>query len=221
MEDKAINLQSLMDTPTPKRDALWEQNLLEIFADSSMFMKHDEPFQGPDGYSYVAVSSVNDENKESVDIKDLLNWCYETGVGLVLNLKEKKSPDYVFTNGMIWNYLLRGSFVNEIKKDQEKQNNQVQDKILVHEIAEGFLPKVVRNNIKEFLNTNGFKDIKISLLSGGQDTDYQIIWYSKDFSTFDEKTGITLLESLAWFLPGDYNMGLSKEDNPDLRFQDL
>ncbi len=218
--EKQINLDQLVSISGAKRDAAWEQNLLAVFADSSLFMVEDQPFQGPDGYSYVAVTSnKRSEGDEAIDIKDLLNWCYETGVGLVFNLKDKDAPDFVFTNGMIWNYVFRGNFVNQPPK--EMKDTKEAEQFLVHEISEGYLPRLVRSHIKEFLDLNGFKEVKLSLLSGGDQTAYQIIWYSDDFLKFSEKEGQTLLEAISWFLPSDYQMGIAKEYSEELRFSQI
>jgi len=206
-------LNELCDYPISRRDLTWEKSLARGFSESEIFLVEDQPFQGPDGFSYMHVSSVKGTQIEK---EDFLNWCFESGLGIVLNLKEKKAPDYVFNYGMVWNYLLRGAFVNEVPKMKEAG-----DDLYVHKISEGYLPKDVRKVIKSFLEMNKIENTKISLVSGGDGTAYELMLHFPDLEVEHESEKTTLLESVAWFLPLDYRLAWSETADSEFKFQNL
>lgn len=207
------NLKTICEMPVSKRDVKWEAKLFDAVADHPIFLVEDQPFQGPDGFSYMHISS---EKGTEINKDDFFKWCFESGVGLVLNLKEKKAPDFVFNYGMIWNFIWRGDFINEVPKDLKET-----DQTYVHEVSEGFLPKNVRENIKNFLDMNNVKGAKLTLLSGGDQTAYELLWYFPELQDSDEKDQMALLEAISWFLPLDYRIAWADELEKDLLFKDL
>ena len=210
-----MNITQLIETPSAKRDSAWEQSFLNSFSESELYLRSDEPFLGPDGFSYMDVSTS--EGAHKLKLEDFMSWCGHAGVGLVVNLKANKTPDYVFSYGMVWNYLLRQTFLNE----EPEQSSPESDTLMVHKILEGYLPQYVRENIKDFLVSNKIEDTKIGLVSRGDKTAYEILWYfpkNKDLSENDQKA---LLESIAWFLPLDYKMALALQDDPSLHLENL
>jgi len=206
-------LKELCELPISKRDLAWEKSLAKAFNDSDVFLVEDQPFQGPDGFSYMHISS---ERGERIDKEDFLSWCFESGLGLVLNLKEKKAPDYVFNYGMVWNYLLRGKFMNEVLEARESEED-----LYVHKISEGYLPKEVRRVVKDYLAMNKIDDAKISLVSGGDGTPYELMWCFPNTEITKEADKTTLLEAIAWFLPLDYRLIWADSEESDLKFQPL
>ena len=210
-----MTMNQLLKTPLSKRHSDWEQSFLRAFTESDLYLRSDEPFQGPDGFSYMDISTEQDAQK--INIQDFLSWCGQAGVGLVLNLKFNKTPEYVFTYGMLWNYLLRQSFLNIESSKKPKESHPV----LVHKILEAYLPRYVRENIKEFLTSNQIEGVKIGLISRGDKTTYELLWYFSNNTDLIEKDQKTLLESLAWFLPLDYKVALIREDDPTLHLKEL
>jgi len=206
-------LKELCDYPISRRNLNWEKSLSKGFLESEVFLVDDQPFQGPDGFSYMHISS---EKGSPVEKEDFLNWCFESGLGLVLNLKDKKAPDYVFNYGMVWNYLLRGKFMNEVPKMKEEGND-----LFVHKISEGYLPKDVRKVIKNFLEMNKIENTKLSLVSGGDGTAYELMWHFPDFVAQTDADKTSLLESIAWFLPLDYRLAWADTQDTELKFQSL
>ena len=218
-EDSIVkSLLEVLKTPSPKRNLEWEDEFLESFASTELFLRSDAPFMGPDGFSYMDVTSHEGEKKLKLD--DFLAWCAHSGVGLVLNLQKNKTPDYVFNYGMLWNYLLRGSFINKKEKDSNS-DNEPSDKLLVHKILEGYLPQYVRENINEFLVSNKINDTKIGLVSKGDQTDYELLFYFSKSLKLTDKDSKTLLESISWFLPLDYNVAMALKDDKSLHLEDL
>jgi len=206
----------ILSTPTSKRNTDWEKSFLKTFPTFDLYLKSDEPFQGPDAFSYMDVTT--EKTPQKIKLEDFLAWCGHAGVGIVLNLKSNKTPDYVFNYGMIWNYLLRKTFINS---DSKKTNIEDVKTLLVHKILEGYLPQYVRQNISDFLVANKIEGAKIGLISKGDNTPYEILWYfpkNQDLSEEDEKT---LLESISWFLPLDYNVAMVMKDDPSLHLENL
>lgn len=207
------NLKTICEMPISKRDLSWEKKLFSAVADFPIFLVEDQPFQGPDGFSYMHVSST--EGTE-INKDDFFKWCFESGVGLVLNLKEKKAPDFVFNYGMVWNFLWRGDFVNETPKDLQESNETY-----VHEVSEGYLPKEVRMNIKNFLEMNQVSNPKLTLVSGGDQTPYETLWYFEELQELSEKEQTALLEAVSWFLPLDYRLAWADSLEKELLFKPL
>ena len=209
-------MNTVLETPSSKRDSNWENNFLNAFVEADLYLRSDEPFQGPDGFSYMDVSTT-DEGYQKLKLEDFISWCAHAGVGIVVNLKSNKTPDYVFNYGMIWNYLLRRKFLNPDIEDLDHGS----EAILVHKIVEGFLPKYVRENISEFLTLNKINEVKIGLISRGDNTPYELLWHFSDNKALSEKDSKTLLESIAWFLPLDYRVALTVADDPGLHLEEL
>ncbi len=219
------SMSEILKTPSPKRNLEWEESFLKSFAASEVFLRSDAPFMGPDGFSYMDVTT--DKGEQKLKLEDFLAWCAHSGVGLVLNLQKNKTPDYVFNYGMLWNYLLRGSFVNKRNTKESDNKNLDPSKIgssttlLVHKILEGYLPQYVRENLKEFLLSNKINNTKIGLVSKGDQTDYELLFYFSASLKLSEKDSKTLLESLSWFLPLDYNVAVALKDDKSLHLEDL
>ncbi len=207
------NLKTICEMPVSKRDLSWERKLFSAVADFPIYLAEETPFQGPDGLSYMHVSS---EVGKEINKDDFFNWCLDSGVGVVLNLKEQKAPDFVFNYGMIWNFLMRGDFINEVPKDLKET-----DETYVHEISEGYLPNPVRENIKEFLEDNKIELPQITLLSGGDQTAYELLWYFPSLQDAEEKDQMALLEALSWFLPLDYRISWADSLEEELQFSPL
>lgn len=211
-------LNKLCEIKQSVRDSKWEEDFLKAFSTSEVFLKSEEPFVGPDGFSYMEMSTTEGE---TVYLDDFLSWCSEAGVGIVLNLKKNQTPDYVFNYGMIWNYTLRGVFLNPEPNDNSQTPIPKKGEVLVHKIVEGYLPQYVRENIKEFLALNKILECKIGLVSQGEGSSYEILWYipkGKDWSDKDQKS---LMEALSWFLPLDYKVAWAKTDDKSLYLEEL
>jgi len=209
-------LNKLCDIKQNGRDSEWEKAFLKAFSSSEVFLKNEEPFQGPDGFSYMELSTAEGEK---VDKKDFLPWCAHAGVGLVVNLKKNQTPDYVFNYGMVWNYLLRGIFLND-ESDNSKESLKG-SKVLVHKIMEGYLPQYARENIRDFLALNKIFNCKIGLISRGEGTSYEILWYVPEGENWSDKDQKTLMEALSWFLPLNYQVGWVKTNDKSLHLEEL
>lgn len=207
------NLKTICEMPVSKRDLKWEHKLFSAVADFPIYLVGDKPFQGPDGLSYMNVSS---EAGTEINKDDFFSWCLDSGVGIVLNLKDEKAPDFVFNYGMVWNFLMRGDFVNEVPKDLKET-----DETYVHEISEGYLPKEVRVNLRNFLEANKVVSPQLTLLSGGDQTAYELLWYFPELQEVEEKEQMALLEAISWFLPLDYRLAWADSLDEELQFRPL
>lgn len=211
-------LSKLCEIKQSVRDAEWEEAFLKAFSHSEVYLKSDEPFIGPDGFSYMEMSTTEGE---TIDKNDFLSWCTNAGVGMVLNLKKNQTPDYVFNYGMIWNYILRGVFLNNEPEKEQPTKNTESRKVFVHKIVEGYLPQYVRENIREFLALNKISECKIGLVSYGEGTSYEILWYIPKGKNWSEKDQKSLMEALSWFLPLNYKVAWAKTDDKSLHLEPL
>ncbi|MCJ8278130.1 MAG: hypothetical protein HRT44_01130 [Bdellovibrionales bacterium] len=94
-------MEELLQIPFEERDDQWEMNFFkELTTNCSFEFLSDSPIEGPDGMSYLAVKTV----EEGEPSEKVFDWLGEKGVGLAVN-PDKEQPDYVFSYGMIWNFL--------------------------------------------------------------------------------------------------------------------
>ncbi len=207
------NLNTLCKVPALKRGVKWEESLFKAVADSPIFLVKNQPFQGPDGFSYMHISS---KLGIKINKNDFFKWCFKFGIGLVLNLQDKKTPDFVFNYGMVWNFLYKGTFINTVSPDLKESSDTY-----VHEISKSFLPKEVRKNIRIFLNINKITKAQLTLVSGGAKAAYELLWYFPELKKLEEKEQIALLKAISWFLPLDYRLAWADELEEKLLFKDL
>lgn len=210
-----MSLKEICKESISKRDHSWEESLLRALGQDPIYLVEEEPFQGPDGFSYMNISS---EEGNLVNTKDFTEWSSEAGLGWVLNLKEGRAPDFVLNYGMIWNQQLRGEFVTEVKAADLKQSGDIH----IHKIAEGYLPAYVRENIKSFLMANQIEESYVTLVSQGDQSPYELLFYFPSLaSQGEEKDKKNLLEAIAWFLPLHYNLAWAHEKNESFHFTSL
>lgn len=205
----------LLKVEQSKRNLNWEKDFLKSFVEGPLYLVNDEPFLGPDGFSYMELST---QGQEPLNFSHFLEWAVNEGVGIVLNIQEKKSPDYVFTYGMLWNYSYRGSFINEEPETPQASSDHV---ILVHEIHEGYFPRIVRDHVDNYLSHNKISGTEVTLLSRGEGTSYELIWYCPVFEKMKESEITEFLRAVSWFLPADYSLGAAQEKGTQFRFTPL
>ena len=210
METK--ELKSHLKVQAAKRDLKWEQDFFSLFVKSYVKISRPDPLQGPDGWPYLLVETHEDGPESIVDV---VRWLSTRGIGLVVN-PNQATPDYVFSYGMLWNFIETGSFISP----------QVEDKRGLLEIRDGeqlfvgpptdkFLPKYARAILREFL----LRQMGEKAKQGGP----RIAMISRDQKEFDlcfslesignppaeEHRGI--LEAISWFLPLHYRLAILSE----------
>lgn len=162
---------------------------------------------GPDDMPYLFVTT--DSENPSEDMHSLLKWCYEKGAGLVLN-PQRPEPDFIFTYGMVWNFIHNGEFLSSEVIVGTKSNTPNASKYFAGEIVESVWPKVPRTWLKKFLLEQGVIAPKAVLLSEDQKK-YEIAFSIESLGSGDESEHEGILETFAWFFPRHYSLMLVKE----------
>lgn len=169
-----------------------------------------DPQQGPEGFPYLLVTT----HQEGDQFIDLLKWCADKGVGIVINPTET-SADYIFTYGMIWNFFLRGEFITESTSSTETRselefNNQ--QTVLTAVPNESYWPLPARKIFKEFLLQQGIYTPRCLLILdhvAPGDVDLCFSLESLGQPPIAEQKGI--LEAFAWFFPLHYSLAFVHE----------
>ncbi len=101
-----MDFEKLMQQPESARNDQWEREFLDAILSMKVeVQKGGDPLTGPDGWPYLSVrTGRGDEPVEKV-----VRWLAGRGIGMVVNAF-KMAPDYVFTYGMLWNFIESGRF---------------------------------------------------------------------------------------------------------------
>lgn len=209
METLSVDLQKLVTVPDEKRDQSWENLFFQKLTSGHLSVLSADPQTGPDGWPYL-LTVVDDSAAEPV--QKMLHWCATKGVGLVVN-PNKDYPDYVFTYGMIWHFRQTGYFYldqAEVKTGVVEVN--VNDtNVMSGSPSEEFLPKYVRQILKEFFRDQGLLQVKILMLSQDGGKHFDLCFSLESLRSPPTKEHSDILEAISWFMPPHYSLMLMSE----------
>ena len=202
-------MKDLLKVPLEDRDEKWEEEFFRKIIQSKFEFLSDTPIEGPDGMAYLAVKTSDDG--EPAD--KVFDWLGEKGVGLAVNPSDTQ-PDYVFSYGMIWNFLMNGEFVSPQSFDQEGGEElelEPGQEMMAGTPSETYFPKHVRKIFKEFLQQQGVLKPRIVMLSeDGKNYDMCFSLESLGNPPQEEWQGI--LEAFSWFFPLHYSFSILSEE---------
>ncbi len=199
----------LLQTPKDKRDKNWKSAFFENIKTASFRCGNPQVFPGPDKFPYFALH-LPEENVafESFCISNLKDdYLLKEGIGVVINPSEK-GADWVFTYGDLVNFHLRNEFYSnefdvEIEYEVKLKN---EEKVLIAQPSEKFLPNETRKIIKEYLLQIGIATPKMMLVT--REIENQMIpelafnIYAEDYQNKDELK--YYMHRLSWYLPRHY-----------------
>lgn len=208
MLDQNRILADLVSKPEIKRDGNWEKNFFEVFVSSLIDIGEGASKLGPDQWPYLFARS-SPAAKEPV-IK-VLGWLSQRGIGLVLN-GEKPVPDYIFTYGMIWNFVQHGQFLTPISPETKSKTVDFAagQKIMAGPPSDDYLPSFVRSILKHFFVDQGILSPKILVTSPNQ-KDFDLCFSLESLGSPVESEHEGILEAVSWFLPAHYSLVLVSE----------
>jgi hypothetical protein len=201
-----MEFETLIQQPEAQRDHAWEARFLDGILQSKVAIVNDEPQNGPDGWPYLLVRT----SAEAVEpFARVVQWLAGRGIGLVVN-PHKMVPDYVFTYGMLWNYIETGRFVIP------QAPGPAGEIVLGPETVMGapspkFLPDYVRGVLREFLKAQGFAAPRILVISTPDYKQTDLAFSLESLGGLAPKDQKVLAEALAWFLPLHYSVALTTE----------
>lgn len=202
-------MEKLLQTPEDQRDEAWELNFFKLLPKSHFVFLSDSPIDGPDGMPYLAVTV--EEQGEPAD--KVLDWLGEKGVGLAIN-PNKETPDYVFSYGMIWNYLIHGEFMSETSEDQQGGKDldiEPGQEMMAGTPSDSYLPPHVRGLFREFLAQQGVHKPRVVMLS--QDgKNYDLCFSLESLGNPPQNEWQGILEGFSWFFPLHYSFSILSED---------
>lgn len=203
-----------LETSEPDRNFDWDERFFKLFSDCTLKILSSDPQQGPDGWPYLVVETVdkqllNDESSDSA--QKIIHWLSTRGIGLIVNPKKLPYPDYVFSYGMLWSFRETGYFIKQNTRNIEKKISlNSSQTIKTGPPSDDYLPKYVRTILKEFLRDQGVLSPKVLLVSENG-TDYDLCFSIESLGSPAEKEHEGILEALSWFLPPHYSLALITE----------
>jgi hypothetical protein len=207
---KVETINTLLKVSPEERDQAWREKFYESVIDASFRTQEPQIFPGPDGFPYFALYSPEPhEPFESFCICNLIDWCLENGIGIVIN-PGPTGADWVFSYGDILTHKMFGVFTVDIGESNlepfEKVVMQQEEQVIVGQPSEEFLPQAVKEAIKRFFSqAYGKEDLGVFLmLRPGDEPPNQLV-----FSIFEDEFGgeaniPLVLQQIAWFLPRHY-----------------
>jgi hypothetical protein len=206
-----MDLDQLLQRPEAARDEAWEQAFFKAIVPAKVQMLADQAQPGPDGWPYLLLKTGGEQATEP--FSRILDWTSGKGVGLALNT-HKMVPDYIFTYGMIWNFVLTGYFVSP---QTAAVPGQVEfgtaNDHLVGEPSPQYLPPQVRSVLRDFLNTQGFKSPKVVVVTSRDYKTTDLVFSIESLNHLGPAHHRTFAEALSWFLPQHYSLILGSESD--------
>ena len=214
-----MNLQKLAFTSDSERDIQWEDHFLTALAEGEVAVMSPDPIEGPDGWSYLAVSTEVDQNT-SEPTQKIIRWLSTRGIGLVVN-PQKEAPDYVLSYGMLWSFCETGKFIQRHKIEDSRQATREQvvfsGKNLIEAgiPTEQFLPSYVRQVLRDFFRDQNVYQPRVLLLSSDK-KNYDLSFSAESLGSPKESEWAGIGEAISWFLPAHYSILVISEKNlPD------
>ena len=199
----------LFEVPKDQRNDDWNKAFYENVQTASYACGDPQVFTGPDGFPYFILRTP-EPNKpfESFCIRNMKDdFLLERGLGVAINPRED-SVDWVFSYGDIVNLHLYKEFFTKRDKIeiQEQETLKRDEKVLIAQPSEAYLPKPTRQVLRTFLQHIGIKRPKIMMVF--RTIDGQVIpelafnIFREDFQSADQFT--YRFRQISWYLPGHY-----------------
>lgn len=201
--------QTLVQAPESLRDAGWEARFLDALVPMKVALDGDEPKPGPDGWPYMKVRTTPGASEP---FSRIVAWLAGRGIGLVVNA-HKMVPDYVFTYGMIWNFVETGRFVVPQTDDAAKPGaiSLEQKNLIMGAPTDKYLPRYVRAILREYLTQTGIRQPRILVVTTPDFKQTDLVLSLESLMNPAQKEHRGLAEAIGWFLPLHYNLVLASE----------
>ena len=209
------------------RDENWTKSFYENVKTASYACGNPQVFNGPDGFPYFVLKTP-EANKpfESFCIQNMKDdFLLDKGLGVAINPSET-TVDWVFSYGDIVNLHINKEFSTKTDNIQIENEVTIQkdEKVLLAQPSESFLPRQARQNLKSFLQSIGIKRPQLMMvcrtIEGQVIQELAFNIFREDFQTIDQLN--FRLKQISWFLPRHYVvLSLPKNSNFNSNFADL
>ncbi len=217
----------LFSVTKEERDDNWTKSLYENVITASYACGNPQIFNGPDGFPYFILRTP-EANKpfESFCIQNMKDdFLIDKGLGVVINPNEA-SVDWVFSYGDIVNLHINKELLTKTDNIQIENEMTIQkeEKVLVAQPSESFLPKKARQHLKSFLQSIGIKRPQLMMvcrtIDGHVIQELAFNIFREDFQSTEQLN--FRLKQISWFLPSHYVvLSLPKKSNFNSSFADL
>jgi hypothetical protein len=206
---KTQTMVDLFQIPQDERDDKWQQSFCEQVQTASYACGNPQIFTGPDSFPYFILKTPEPNQPfESFCIRNMKDdFLLDRGLGVAINPKEG-SVDWVFSFGDIVNLHLNKEFFTETghTEIQNVETLTKDEKVLVAQPSENYLPEYSRRALRSFLQSSGIKKPKIMMIC--RTIEGQVIQelafniFPEDFSSTEQLN--FRLKQISWFLPRHY-----------------
>lgn len=206
----SVEFETLIQQPEARRDAQWERQFLDGLLQLKVAVVKDEPQTGPDGWPYLLVRTGPGGTEA---FPRIVRWLSSRGIGVAVN-PHKMVPDYIFTYGMLWNYMETGRFV--LPQEPRPAGPIVLEpgqRMVMGPPTFKYLPEYVRSVLREFLAAQGFHKPRVLVISTPDYKNIDLALSLESLGGLSPDGQKHLAEGLAWFLPLHYNLALMSEAN--------
>jgi hypothetical protein len=195
-----MDFETLIQQPESRRDDAWEAHFLDGLIPRKVDVEATEPTPGPDGWPYLRIRVAAAEGGEP--FHRVVRWLAGRGIGLVVN-SHKMMPDYVFTYGMIWNFIETGRFVMP-PPPPAPADAPAPGPRLMGAPTPKYLPPYVREILREFLKHQGFAAPRVLVITTSDYRQTDLTFSTESLNDLPESGHKVLAEALHWFLPQHY-----------------
>jgi hypothetical protein len=201
-----MDFDQLIQQPESRRDESWETDFLTQFVQLKVQLEGDQAKQGPDGWPYLYVRTVA---QGSEPVLEIIRWLAAKGIGLVVN-PHKMIPDYVFTYGMLWNFVETGRFTDPSTAAPGGEAVFHPDrKMIFGPPSEKYLPHYVRSVMREFLRAQGFLHPKVLVATTADYGQTDLLLSIDSIGGIAKAEQGKFAEMMGWFLPLHYSLVLA------------
>lgn len=203
-----MEFDKLVQLPESARDDRWEKEFLDSIQNLKVrVLAEGQTTQGPDGWPYLKVATQEGEEP----FEKIVRWLAGRGIGLVVN-PHKMVPDYVFTYGMLWNFVETGYFVSPWTPPQAGEVLiNPESRPLLGPPTDKFLPAYVREILRELLKGQGYNEPKILVATNRDFSEQDLVFASESVGDLNPGEQRQLAEALSWFLPLHYSLVFAPE----------
>lgn len=204
------DLDQLLNQPEASRDEAWERDFLLGVVQAKVELTQNQPQQGPDGWPYMLLKTGPQAEEPFTQI---VQWAAPKGIGLAINT-HKMLPDYIFTYGMVWNFVETGQFTSLTTPPSEGEVTLKEDEqVILGEPSEKYLPKYARQILKQFLAAQGFEKPRIVVMSSRDYKAVDLVFSIESLNNLKQTEHRILSEAIGWFLPLHYSLIFAQEQS--------
>lgn len=198
-----MEFEKLVQLPESSRDDQWELNFLDSVVSMKVeVLEQGDPAHGPDGWPYLRVRTGQGEEP----FINIVRWLAGRGIGLVVN-PHKMTPDYVFTYGMLWNFVETNRFVTPWTGiTPESAEVDLSEQPIIGSPSDQYLPPYVRDILNHFLQDQGIQKPQILVATSRDYKNTDLVFALESMGSPVAQDQKALAEVLSWFLPLHYSL---------------